>query len=490
MSFSLSAPRYLLFVKLAVLLFSIAGPACASPWISVGETRLKQHLHLLNDTGVIQLSLSTWPLMWADVEKTISMVDHYNLNNAQKQALREVRFELRYQTRKEMKRSVELAAASSRTLFRDFDSAEYEKGRISHHFDWDGESMAFKLQANLNTDPGDGSVESHLYGSYIAGTMGEWVLGVGAVDRWWGAGNQSSLILSNNARPVPGLFLRTKQSQEFETPFLAWLGQWHFISFLGQLEESRTIPEAKLTGMRFTFQPIEDLEIGLSRAMMWGGDGRDENLSALWKSISSQGENETGTESGNQLAGYDLRYRLIRSDNFGLAAYVQMIGEDEAGYMPAKFMHQYGLEANFALASGDSLNSYIEYTDTTAGDAGDIAYEHSQYRSGYRHRGRAIAASYDNDAQVLALGLSHHQLAAAQSVSVVLSYLQLNDDNSPSGNTVSPVAFDLYRLNLSYQRLLLGGNFKLGVGYLSDLPDPVKDEYENFSVSLGWHYRF
>jgi hypothetical protein len=477
-------------LKRVAVLMLFSANTLASPWISVGETRLKQHLHLLNDTGAISISLTTWPIMWADVDKAIATVDEYHLNSAQKNALRELRFELRYQTKKEMKRSVELAASSSRTLLRDFDSKQYEKGRISQHLDWDGESMSFKLQANLNTDPGDDTYESHLYGSYLAGTFGEWVLGVGAIDRWWGAGHQSSLILSNNARPVPGVFFRSKQSQQFETPLLSWLGEWHFISFLGQLESNRVIPEAKITGMRFTFKPLADLEIGLSRAMMWGGEDRDENLSAFWKSLTSQGENEIGSESGNQLAGYDFRYRFLKKDTASLSVYAQMIGEDEAGYLPAKFMQQLGFETNIALASGSSLNAFLEYTDTQAGSAGDVAYEHSQYRSGYRHRGRAIGASVDNDAKVLSLGLGHHRLASAQSVSAVISHIQLNDDDSAGGNTLTPNALDLYQLAIAYQRLLLGGNLNLRLNYLSELPLWLKDEYEKVAVSAVWHYRF
>jgi hypothetical protein len=474
---------------MAVLMLFSAN-TLASPWISVGETRLKQHLHVLNDTGAISISLTTWPMMWADVDKAIALVDEYQLNTAQKNALRELRFELRYQTKKEMKRSAELAAASSRTLLRDFDSKHYEKGRISQHFDWDGERMSFKLQANLTTDPGDDTFESHLYGSYLAGTFGEWVLGVGAIDRWWGAGHQSSLILSNNARPVPGVFFRTKQSQHFETPLLSWLGEWHFVSFLGQLESDRVIPEAKLTGMRFTFQPLADLEIGLSRAMMWGGEDRSENVSAFWKSLTSQGENETGSESGNQLAGYDFRYRFLQDDAVSLSVYAQMIGEDEAGYLPAKFMRQLGVETNVALSSGSSLNAFAEYSDTTAGSVGDVAYEHSQYRSGYRHRGRVIGASVDNDAKMLSFGISHHQLRSAQSLAAVVSYIKLNEDDRAGGNTLSADALDLYQLSAAYQRLLLGGNLSLKVNYLSELPALIENDFEKVSVSTAWNYRF
>ncbi|WP_231877363.1 capsule assembly Wzi family protein, partial [Oleiphilus sp. HI0043] len=219
-----------------------------------------------------------------------------------------------------IKKSLEVTAGSARPLLRDFGSFQQEKGEIHKTMEGDSESFAFRLQANVMTDPGDDAVQTDFYGSYLAGVLGgrdgNWVLGVGAVDQWWGAGSQSSLILTNNAEPVPSVFLRTKQGQTFETPLLSWLGEWQFVSYIGQLESERTIPEAKLTGMRFTFRPLKGLEFGMSRAMQWGGEGRDEDLSTFWKSLTSQGEN-TAKQAGNQLAGFDVRYGFALTDTLG-----------------------------------------------------------------------------------------------------------------------------------------------------------------------------
>ena len=38
------------------------------------------------------------------------------------------------------------------------------------------------------------------------------VLGVGAVERWWGPGWNNGLILSNNARPSAGLLVQRVQT--------------------------------------------------------------------------------------------------------------------------------------------------------------------------------------------------------------------------------------------------------------------------------------
>jgi hypothetical protein len=421
-------------------------------------------------------------------------IDESQLNKAQLMALKELKFEMRFQTNREMKRSLEVAASSSRTVFRNFSGQEYEKGRISHIFDWDGESLAFKLQANLTTDPGEDNHESQLYGSYIAGVLGDWVIGVGAIDRWWGSSSQSSLIMGNNARPVPAVFFRTKGTQYFETPFLSWLGGWQFISFVGQLESNRVISEAKLTGMRFTFQPFENLEIGLSRAMQWGGDGKSESARAFWKSLTSQGENEIGEESGNQLAGYDLRYNFVRHQGFGAALYAQLIGEDEAGYLPSKFLSQAGLEFSVALSSGNSLNMFVEHTNTIAGSIGgkqfNTAYDHSVYTTGYRYRGRSMGATYDNDAKVYAGGISYQFGHSAQKFSSVISRIELNTDASAGGNAVSSDVLDLYAINLSYQQLVFNGKLNVMTSYLTELPDLLVNDYKRFNFGFEWTYRF
>ncbi len=482
-----------IFLKVSILTISICSSVLASPWISVGETRLKQNLHLLNDTGAMSMSLTTWPIMWADVQSALAKVDESQLNKAQLMAMKELQFEMRFQTKKQMKRSLELAVSSSRTVFRDFSGQEYEKGRISHLFDWDGEDLAFKLQANLTTDPGDDAVESQLYGSYFAGVMGEWILGVGAIDRWWGASSQSSLILGNNSRPVPGVFFRTKGAQNFETPWLSWLGDWQFVSFIGQLESNRVISKAKLTGMRFTFQPYDSLELGLSRAMQWGGEGRSESLSTFIKSLTSQGENSS-EQAGNQLAGYDLRYAFLRKPSYGMAFYAQMIGEDEAGYLPAKFLAQLGVESSISLSSGNNLNMFIEHTNTKAGAFGNstpnAAYGHSVYQSGYRYRGRSLGASYDNDAKVVSLGVSYQLMDASQQFSGVISKVELNTDGSQGGNTVSAAATELYSLNLAYQRLVFNGKLAVNASYLSELPDLLENDHDKFNLGIAWTYRF
>jgi len=468
----------------------------ASPWIEVGDERLRNNLQLLNDSGVMPISLTTWPVMWADVKKSLDKIDRAHLNAAQASAVRELEFELRYQTRQSLKRSIEVVAGSSRVMFRDFGAYQREKAELHKSIEWDGDNVAIKVQANVVTDPGEDALQTYFDGSYVAGVLGgnsgEWVLGVGAIDRWWGGGSQSSLILSNNARPVPSVMLRTKQSQSFETPLLSWLGEWQFVSFLGQMESNRAIPEAKLTGMRFTFKPFDNLEFGLSRAMQWGGEGRSEGFKTFFKSLTSQGENESG-DTGNQLAGFDARFNYVLTENLNGAFYAQTIGEDEAGYMPSRRTHQLGFDFSQALGEGDFLKFNLEYTNTTADAFKDvipnITYEHGVYANGYRYRGRTLGASFDSDSEVAAVGAAYQQ-SGGQLSELSLSYMRLNEDGVASGNTVSASAQSLYVIQANHQRFFCKGQLKVGVSYQSEVLDALNDDLDQASVFASWEYRF
>ncbi len=50
--------------------------------------------------------------------------------------------------------------------------------------------------------------------------LGNWNISAGAIDRWWGPGWEGSLILSNNARPVPSIGIDRNEARPFSWPIL------------------------------------------------------------------------------------------------------------------------------------------------------------------------------------------------------------------------------------------------------------------------------
>ena len=110
--------------------------------------------------------------------------------------------------------------------------------------------------------------------SMVGVVLGNWSVAASTQQRWWGPGWDGSLILGNNARPIPSLGIDRVFTDAFETKWLSWLGPWDLNVMFGELESERAVPNARFFGMRFNFRPIPSLEIGISRSAQWCGEGR------------------------------------------------------------------------------------------------------------------------------------------------------------------------------------------------------------------------
>ena len=250
-----------------------------------------------------------------------------------------------------------------------------------------------------------------LDGSYIAARLGNWSASFGQVERWWGPGWDGSLILSTNARPIPAISIDRRVPEPFETKWLSWIGPWSFHSFIGQMEDERdpTIdhPNHYLWGMRGEVRPtlIDGLEIGFFRMLQLGGDGRTNSLKMWIDGFLSQ-DNEIDEQPGNQLAGVDIRWKVM---NLPVAIYGQVVGEDEDKFLPNSLFFQYGIEG-WKNLGGSTIRVFAEYADLTSywwtGDPRhrNITYGHHIYGEGYRYRGRPIGHWADQDSQILSIG--------------------------------------------------------------------------------------
>lgn len=453
---------------LSATLLLCSAPVRAGPWINPGDEALRHHIQVLADAGIITTPITTYPLMWGSIAESLERAPLVDLNEAQRWSLSYVRHEFNRQS-SAFNMETHVGLSSEVPIAQGFAADQREKTEASFAANWLGQYLSANLQVTVASDEID-SKEYRLDGSYVAAVLGNWSLSVGAVDRWWGPGWQDSLILSNNARPVPGIALQRNYADAFETPWLSWIGPWHIIAFAGQLENDRHIPDAKLIGMRITFKPFKNWEFGLNRTLQWGGEGRPQSLGSLWDAFigkdnrGDDGITETN-EPGNQLAGIDIRYG--RSfDEMQLGLYTQGIGEDAAGYEPSHRIWLAGGEIAWASAYIHH-RLYIEgsLSEASEGSLPDYAYEHSIYKSGYRYRDRSMGASYDNDTLVVTVAGDHH-LAAGHHIYWKLAKVDLNRDNTnrefPGGNPLSDVALDFVRAEAGY-KYRLSRKTQLGV---------------------------
>jgi len=328
---------------------------------------------------------------------------------------------------------------------------------------WMNDRFAAKLSLNafygMETDwKGRKDEGLALDGSYIAARLGNWSASFGQVERWWGPGWDGSLILSTNARPIPAISIDRRVPEPFDTKWLSWIGPWSFHSFIGRMEEERTIPNPYLWGMRGEVRPtpIDGLEVGFFRMIQLGGEGRPEGLKTWADAFLSQdnygantGNNNRSQEPGNQLAGVDLRWQIMDAP---IALYGQVVGEDEDKFLPNCLMFQYGIEAWRDL--GDStLRVFAEYADLTSywwtddPRTHNISYGHHIYNDGYRYRGRPVGHWGDQDSQILSIG-GLLQMEDGIGWGATLRTGDLNEDGSGSSSVSSNVNSDYFSIDL------------------------------------------
>ncbi|WP_245000393.1 capsule assembly Wzi family protein [Marinobacter daepoensis] len=389
------------------------------------------------------------------------------------------------------------------TFQRGFQNVGREEGELRANLQWQGEAWAMGIAPAAIADPQD-SKEFRVDGSYIAATAGNWVLGAGAIERWWGPGWQSSMILSNNARPIPAVWLDRKTSLAPETDWLSWIGPWRLNVFLGQLEEERVVSDAKLLGMRLTFSPFERLEIGLSRTIMFGGEGRPGGLSTVWDAFIGKDNAEEGDASeddaSNQIATIDARYGFALGGQ-AMGVYAQMMGEDEAGYLPSRKSWLFGVDWTTQLLQSDQ-QWFLEFTNTLAEDLlgdpkPDYAYDHFNYSTGYQYYGRSLGSTFDSDAEAVSFGLFNFMTDGSE-LSAALTYANLNKDggnrvvqpddevyyNVPDGDQKVAIA------NLGYGNQLFGGWLDVNLQLTDKNIELLGGKKDRWSLSAAWKYRF
>lgn len=465
----------------------------SAPWVNASDISARRHIEYLAASGIIQAPVTQWPLMWGSILPDLRESQYRKLSPQQKQSVDILMAQFARDSAPQQVRASAGWADQDNTVFGGFgdrsDAPQY--GSVSAGFvskRWAGE---FTYSYDIPDLPREQQKLDH---SYLAGVFGNWGVTIGAIDRWWGPGWQSSVILSNNARPVPGVSLQRNKATPFDSALLSWLGPWQLQAFMGQMESDRAVPETKLLGLRVAFKPLQWLELAASRTAQWGGEGRPEDFSSFGDLV--LGKDNRGSsgitqanEPGNQLAGLDIKVSF--SVPWGTqGGYVQLIGEDESGYAPSRYIYTAGVEGAVLLET-ERVHWFFERSDTRAGALTDekrfnYAYEHAAYKTGYRYKGRALGASIDSDSTINTLGLSW-LLASDKQLSLKWSSINLNPDNGKS--TSFKGKGDV--IELSYTFSWLNSQFELGYRSIDDeirAKGLDSSGNETLFVQTTWHW--
>jgi len=343
-----------MFLKksLYIALFASLSFPVFAQGIVLNDENLRTDLNWLNQQGVIQISTSTWPMSGDEIQRALSQAKISN--NTQQKVVNSVVNALQADNA-----TVKVglhAGTDLKTVPQAFGDNQKSQYQAAVEFNAGGENWDAKLRVNGEKDPLiDNGHDANVEGSYIAGKLwNQWVI-AGQIPTYWGPGHDGSLIRGDASRPVYGVTAQRAVQNAFETKWLSWIGPWQYQAFAGQLDDYKAVPDTKLIGLRLTARPFPALEIGASRAIQWGGEGRPESLSSLWDAFTGTKDNGgTGkADPSNQIAGFDGRLFLQPLFNVPVSLYTQFVGEDEAGGLPAKYMYLGGADFSyFAIGTG------------------------------------------------------------------------------------------------------------------------------------------
>jgi hypothetical protein len=483
---------------LAMLLALAPVARADAGWFESGDSRLRIDLQLLVDAEIIRLPINQWPLPRAAVRYALSNArEHLATNSAVAAALERVR--LRAAPAKSSWSFGTDLRGGDPGLWRDFDTLAREDGELGAGVTYDQGRFSAGLDVTGVTDPADGH-EVRLDGSHATVQWGNWLLSANTLDRWWGPGHEGSLILSNNARPMPTFVVERAEARAWESKWLSWLGPWRFSFGISQMENERADIDSPLfMAWRVVVMPFKDVELGFSRTAQFCGDQLACDLEVFGNLIA--GNDNVGidataeNEPGNQMAGFDIRWNSPIG-NLPYAIYAQYIGEDESSYVPAKYISQLGFEFWKPFANGAVLQVHAEYAATTCSahtDRGpyyNCAYNQGRFGiDGYRYYGRSIGYTADRDAENFALGGSL-RTGNDDVWSATLRFSELNrDDFGDIYNTVASVPTDYAAIEVGWKGRLFGEQISVDLGFEAIEPENGARDNRPFGF-IGWRHEF
>jgi hypothetical protein len=447
---------------------SLSTYSLAEPWIDTSDIYLKANIQLLADSGHIITPVTTYPLMWHDIIRDIKSIAPKNLSTGQKNAYYYIMHQFKLAKKNQTRVKAKIGFENNR--FSSFGDHISDKNSISVHSSYMFENFAAKFAPSYTYHPVDGD-KKRLDESYIAAFVGNWVVSLGRQERWYGPTWDTSLSLTNNARPITALAISRKSAEPFIIPFTEFDIPWTVTSFMGKMDDDRVVKNTLLWGFRLNLKPFKNLELGITRLAQWGGDGRSHNLSTFGDILLGKSNcgidgvvcDENTPNPANQQAGYDFRYSF-KLFTIPVSFYGQKFAEDGSeGTLKyfTKAQPQVGFDAHMALF-GKQSTVFIEVADSLADcgerdNIGDCYYEHSSYATGMRYNGRSVGSTYENDSKTYVFG-TISQLGIDTRLTAKIRYLDLNYDNQDKapdnpiiGNTVTSIAEQVWMISSSIQ---------------------------------------
>ena len=191
-------------------------------------------------------------------------------------------------------------------------------------------------------DPHTDFTRGRLLDAYVSYTTHGNQFSFGKQSLWWGPGKGSTMLMSNNAEPLP--MLRYDRVKPFEIPGLGrLLGPIRVQLFVGRLAGQQfTSPKGHvfgqsgvpyndqpfIHGQKVAIKPSPNLELSVSRTTIFAGEGVPLTAHTVLRSLFSTSTNNDQLDPGDRRVAFDAQYRIPGLRNW-LTAYVDTFTDDK-----------------------------------------------------------------------------------------------------------------------------------------------------------------
>ena len=385
-------PKFLLFLTILISLKVFSG------YYENQDLIIEEYFENLRSCEIELDIISSYPYPYSRIYKKILPVKNISSDEECKNKIEELIYLLENRFLKN-RNYIRLQSSTPQIFFNTNSQRYTEDNSLSYSYSDFKDSFSYNFQAIL-TD-GDMRLDGSYFSYFSENNL---IFTFGRSSQWWSPSQNMSLILSNQSRPFPFISLENNIPKVIDLRFLRALGPVNYKFFLGQLEEGRTIPNAKLLGLRLTFFPNRDLQWSIFRTAQFGGQGRPTSLRTIFNLLIGR-ENintldSTKNDPGNQIAGIDFSYSL-NFKNRANRIYGQIAGEDEAGYLPSRTFYNLGFSTlNKSIDNPFKLSLEMIDTESSSG-IDNYTYNHYLYQDGYRYLKKPIGASIDSDSNMI-----------------------------------------------------------------------------------------
>jgi hypothetical protein len=297
-----------------------------------------------------------------------------------------------------------------------------------------------------------------LLDAYVGVTFSDWQFTFGRQSLWWGPGDGSPLMFSDNAAPLD--MFRINRVSPMTLPWIfRYLGPMRVEFFLGQLRGQEFInglgivtgsftsplnPQPMIHGERFSFKPTRNFEFGFSRTALFAGQGLPFTLGTFRSSLLSSGNGAPGTLSdpGDRRSGLDWSYRLPKLRDW-LTFYGDAFADDQ--FSPIAYFDRSAIRAGLYLShlpkiAKLDLRAEGVYTDVPAGGAlsHGFFYFNPRFVNGYTSNGNLLASWIGREGQG-AQAWTNYWFNARNRVQINFRHQKVSQQFIPGGGTLTDV---------------------------------------------------